>query len=195
MRRWAVAAAAALWAAVALAAAAKSGPPAEGGRLPEFTLAAPKEPAAADYLGVEPGAVFTPAQIRAEVLLIEIFSMYCPHCQREAPAVNELFRLIEADPALRGRVKLIGIGAGNSAFEVDFFRSRYQIPFPLFPDPDFTIHQRLGEVRTPYFIGVRLSPKAAPVVYYSRLGGAKDAAELLGRLLENSGLARSPERR
>jgi peroxiredoxin len=186
--------AAVVWAALvatALAGAAPAPPP-EGGRLPEFRLPAPKEPADRDYLGLAPGAEFRPAEIRAEVLLIEIFSMYCPYCQKEAPAVNELFRMIERDPALTGRVKLIGIGAGNTAFEVDFFRSTYQVPFPLFADPDFTIHKRLGEVRTPYFIGARLAAGAAPVVFHSRLGGAKDAAELFRRMLRNSGLGAPP---
>jgi thiol-disulfide isomerase/thioredoxin len=171
------------------AAAGETGPP-SGHPLPAIELDVPASAEQRQYLGLDQGERFRVGDIQSEVVIVEIFSMYCPHCQREAPDVNKVFEKIEADPRLRGRVKLIGIGAGNSSFEVAVFQKSFKVPFPLFPDGSFVIHKKLGEVRTPYFIGVRIGEDGSTRVFYSRLGGLDGGSpdQFLKKLLENANL-------
>ena len=51
-------------------------PPAVGGQLPEITFAAPQRTELQLYLGVDGKQTFAIPEIKAEVVLIEIFSMY-----------------------------------------------------------------------------------------------------------------------
>jgi len=168
--------------------AAGDGTPPAGSLFPEITLTAPDHPELLNYLGLKGPGPFSLSRIGTRVLIVEVFSMYCPHCQREAPTLNALYKRIADSASWRDQVRIIGIGAGNSSFEVDFFQKQYQVPFPLFPDEDFTIHKQLGEVRTPYFFGLRLEPDRPATVFFSQLGGAQDAGSLMDALMKSSGL-------
>lgn len=152
-----------------------------------FQLSAPKDKVSLEYLGLEPDTFFSLDQVRAEILIIEIFSMYCPVCQREAKSVNHLFDRIRQDKELASRVKLIGIGAGNSEFEVDFFKENYDIQFPLFSDSNFTIHKKIGQVRTPYFIGLKLKDNGFQI-FFTHAGDIKTHEGFLEKILSASGL-------
>ena len=167
---------------------AENGPPRSGEALPDFDLPVPQNSLHGEYLGIKTGKTFKISQIDADFVIIEIFSMYCPHCQREAPTVNNFYQKIQNDEKLRDRFKMIGIGAGNSDFEVDYFRDKYDIPFPLFSDADFTIHKTLGEVRTPYFLGIRMVDSENHRVFYSQLGGPHDSRRFLDKMLQETGV-------
>jgi len=169
---------------------AASSPPAVGGMLPDIKLSMPKDSAEKSYLGLGffGFGSFKIPEIKARLVIVEIFSMYCPYCQREAPNVNQLYDKIEQNPALNGKIKIIGIGAGNTSYEVETFKKKYNIPFPLFADGDYVIHKTVGEVRTPYFIGVKINPDGSHQVIYSKLGGFEGVDQFLEMMIKLSGI-------
>ena len=163
-------------------------PPEKGEVLPVINLPIPKNPVEKGYLGLSGDGFFKIPQIKANVVIVEIFSMYCPYCQKDAPGVNQLYNLIDNNPDLKNKIKLIGIGAGNSSYEVEVFKKTYTVPFPLFPDKDFTIHKACGDVRTPYFIVVKINDDRTHQIVHSQLGGYPGAEPFLELVLKSSGL-------
>ena len=171
-----------------LSAQTKVLPPKTDAPLPDFQLTVPENPVYKQYLGVEGTGQFRIPDIKAQAVIIEIFSMYCPFCQREAPRLNKLYEKIEKEARLKGRIKMIGIGAGNSPFEVNIFRKKYSIPFPLFPDKEFVVYKCLGETRTPYFIVVAVGPGNSQKVIYSKLGAIFDFDDFLEIIRSRAGI-------
>ena len=167
---------------------AASVPPSKGNVLPAINLSVPKNPDEKTYLGLSGSGFFKIPQIKASAVIVEIFSMYCPYCQKDAPGVNELYRLIENNPDIKNKIKIIGIGAGNSSYEVEVFKKTYNVPFPLFPDKDFTIHKACGEVRTPYFMVVKINEDGTHQIVHTQLGGYPGAEPFLELVLKASGL-------
>lgn len=130
------------------------------------------------YLGLSGKDMFRLPRIKAEILVVEIFSMYCPICQGEASKVNELYALIAKDPALKGKVKVLGIGVGNTPFEVDVFRKKFEIPFPLFSDEDFAVAKISNQrIRTPTFLILELDAGKKVHVIGAHVGRIPDVAE------------------
>lgn len=131
-----------------------------GDYFPDIPLQTPSNPAERIYLGLPEGKTFTFREIKAELVLVEILSVYCASCQSQAPSYNKLYDLIEKDPKSKGRIKMLGIAVGNGDLEITDFRQRYRIPFPILPDPQFIIHAATGGSRTPFSIFVRQDASA-----------------------------------
>lgn len=158
--------------------------------MPLVTLTLPENQSHIDYLGINgtPGEAFSIADIKTDILLIELFSMYCPYCQAEAPLVNELYEIASAQEEEKGiRIRLIGLGASNTQFEVDHFRDTYDVPFPLFPDKDLSMYKKFGGEGTPGFIACLFKKGAEPVVIVRQSGGFETAEEFLALMLQRAG--------
>ena len=162
--------------------------PAKGESFPDIALVMPDKPCDKDYLGLKGTNTFKLSQVRADVVILEIFSLYCPYCQREAPLVNQLYDMIDKRTDIKNRVKIIGIGAGNTPFEVGIFRNQYNIQFPLVPDESFAVHKAVGEVRTPHFFVVKINTDGSNSIIYSKTGSIQDPNQFLDMIVQDSGL-------
>ncbi|MDC0335288.1 TlpA family protein disulfide reductase [Pseudodesulfovibrio sp.] len=137
------------------------------------------------YLGVS-SDTFKLTDIKADYVFVEAFSMYCPVCQRDAPRVNEAYEAItQADP--KGTVKFLGIGLGNTAFEIKFYKDKYGVTFPLVRDENYIVHKALGEVGTPTFYLVKLSGGTSEILF-KKEGEAEDKAALVQMIKDKAGL-------
>ena len=162
--------------------------PVKGDPFPDIILSVPENPLDKAYLGLREKDTFKLSQIKADVLIIEVFSMYCPYCQREAPLLNDLFDIISKRTDIRDKVKIIGIGAGNTPFEVSIFQKQYNVPFPLVPDQSFAVHKAVGEVRTPYFFVLKKKTDGSNLIVYSKVGSIQDPNQFLALILNETAL-------
>lgn len=157
--------------------------------MPVLSLMTPESKVDREYLGLEtkPQEVFHVADIKADVLLIELFSMYCPYCQAEAPLVNEFHELAAGKKAEGVTIKMLGLGANNTDLEVKQFKHVYQLMFPVLPDKSMEMYNELKGEGTPGFIVVRLQKGEEPQIVHRRSGGFESAESFLKTLLEKSG--------
>ncbi len=64
--------------------------------LPAFELPIPQDRAEREYLGLSDKGTFKVGDIKSQIVIIEIFSFYCPICQVHAPLVHEVYEKIKA---------------------------------------------------------------------------------------------------
>lgn len=159
-----------------------------GQALPDLSFAPPFAPGEAGMLGVAKDKPFSLKNIKGDVLVLVVFSMYCPYCQREAPELSRFHELVK-QRGLSGKLALVGLGAGNSAFEVDVYRQKLAAPFPLLPDPDFARYKLLGQVGTPYYY-VAKRQGGSFVIVDTLLGCMASAEAFLDTVTAKTGLGK-----
>lgn len=107
---------------------------------------------------------FSINKIETPVLVVQIFNMYCPHCQKDAPVANKLFERLVKDFGLK-KVSMLGLGIGNTRREVEVFKNSFKIKFPLFWDMDNEFLKRFGHLGTPYFFVLKKTKQGFKIVY------------------------------
>ena len=124
-----------------------------GQRFPQLRFSGAMSAADRVYLGLKRTGEFTLADIKAPYVLIEIFSDTCPHCMLQAPVANHIFRLMEQDPKFEGApLKMMGVGFYGTAAAMEKWKAKYQVPFPLIPDPLAQVGKALDIPGTPTYV-------------------------------------------
>lgn len=157
-----------------------------GDKVGEVSFVAPSTADDLAYLGLEKGAKgFKIGQVKAPVVVVQLFSMYCTYCQEEAPQVNEFFDLTK-QKGLREKIKIFGVGMKNSQMETDLFRNKFKVMFPLLADPDGTVHATLGSPMTPFFLVV--DNREGGKILFTHLGAMPSAESFLQSIIDKAGL-------
>jgi len=153
-----------------------------GDLFPAYTFPPPPSSLDLTYLGLTEQKPFSVGDVKAELIVMELLNIYCTSCQKQAPIYNEVFDLVDGDPTMKGKVKWIGVGVGNNANEVEFFRKSKGIPFPILTDTQFKLYEAIGGpggIRTPFTILVRKDEKGRGIVVDSHIGFRRDKDEIV----------------
>jgi hypothetical protein len=133
------------------------------------------------YLGVAGEGGFTLADVRADLLVVEFFNASCYACAMMAPVMVEAWKKVEGREDLRGRVRFLGIGVGNSGAQVKTFHDQYATPFPAVPDAFFEAFDAVGSAEgTPYIILLRRD--GAAVEARGQVGAIRDVNRVVGEI-------------
>ena len=131
------------------------------------------------FFGLIKADSFSLKETKAELIVLEYLNKYCFSCQLQAPVMNQVFALVEKDPQLKGKIKFLGIGAGNNQREVDSFRAEKQVPFPIVPDPKFLAYETIGDPgATPFTLLIRKTD-SGHLVAQTKVGLNKDPDRIL----------------
>lgn len=134
------------------------------------------------YFGVSEKAIFSLGDIEAEVLVIQFLNTNCVYCIKSVPAFNEIFQTVKQDQILLKRIKMIGIGAGDTPGEVAAFKGQYAVPYPIIPDTEFEAHKAVNEPTVPFIVITRRNGQGKWVVASVHVGLTFSSERFVGEL-------------
>ena len=149
-----------------------------------ISMAIPDDYRMAAYLGLfEPRESFMLTDIKARIVVAEIFQVRCSHCQRQVDDLVDLYNQILKEN-LSHQIKIVGLGYGDDLFEVEEFGRHFSIPFPLFADPQ---GRKVKVDEIPVTFILELTPEGARVIYEFH-GLLPDTEDLLKLIRQAAGL-------
>ncbi len=139
-----------------------------------------------DYLGLRTDkSIFSVSEIKAEVVIVELVTAYCSYCEGKISRLNEVYQLVQKSPYSE-KIKIIGVGMSNTERELSLFKEKYNIPFPLFADPENKVYAISGRVDMPYWIVLESGQNGEMKEIYSASRELPEPKVFLDMILEKS---------
>lgn len=140
------------------------------------------------YLGiVQESASFFLSDVRAEFILLTFYSEHCSQCVQEVPLYNRLFAMIQNDPDLGSRAKMIGIGVGDNQRSVLRFGRAHDVAYPLIADERRTMFDSVGGEDIPLLYLVRIQPDFRVKVLFFQKGHMESLDALFAQIKRTAG--------
>jgi peroxiredoxin len=89
------------------------------------------------------------SDLKAHFVLIQLYNTMCNECVSETKLLSLFLTLVEADPVLSGKLKILGLGVYDTNRAVVKFRKHYDVLYPLFADRHGEIFECLGQAEVP----------------------------------------------
>ncbi len=134
------------------------------------------------YLGTGKKKLFSIKDMQGNLFIFEIFSTYCMTCPRNVPVLNTVYSMINNDPKLRQKVKVVAVAIGNTRNEAESYKQEYKVLYPVLTDFTFAFHKALGNPRVPYTIIVKRDARGKNTVVYTYMGVIESADSLLNEV-------------
>jgi hypothetical protein len=157
--------------------------PVEGDLFPQCRLAVLQKGKDAAYLGIAPGSrYFSLSDITGDYVLVEVYNEMCTLCLAELPNINRLLGLVNEDPHLKGRITLLGLGAGSTKRAVAKFRKKKGYDLLLFADEKWKIFGLLGKPMLPVLYLLKKDGKKGLRIMWRHAGGIGNPEDFLEHL-------------
>ena len=158
---------------------AEARPIARGDNFPNLDFRDTLSRADRAYLGIGKKKTFSIKDVKGDLFIFEIFSTYCMSCPRNVPVLNTVYSMVNNDPKLRQKVKVVSVAIGNTRNEAESYKRDYKVLYPMLTDFTFAVHKALGNPRVPYTIIAKRDARGKNVVVYTSLGVIESADGLL----------------
>lgn len=129
----------------------------------------------AKYLGLEKADEFSLQDIKAPYVLVEQMNTACKFCMVQAPVLNGLYHLVNQDPSLKNKLRVLAVGKSNDETGMKMWKLVHRVPFPMIADPSAAFAKALNFSKYPVTLVLEKTGK----IVWVHLGALDNAEEAL----------------